>query len=147
MNADCSGFKTNKFAKGFNIWRNKKEEGSFGTDADVGRGDSFSVRLDNMVRGCVIAYADVFAPGKTILVRLHAKGDNPHATVYYTKDRKWRFSLGNARVKFDEPSADGWRAGYAVVSIPHGADGFGVQMCGSAKGKVWYDDIGAYLIR
>ena len=38
-------------------------------------------------------------------------------------------------------------AGYAVVTIPHGADGFGLQMGGSAEGTVWYDDIAAYLMR
>ena len=152
-NGDCalgvagSGFLTNRLAKGFTCWRHKNEKGLIGTDASVGRGDAFSLSLDGVARGCLISYVHGFAPGKTILVRLHAQGDEPSATVYFTKSCKWRFPLGRVRVKFTEPAADGWRVGYAVVSIPHGADGFGLQMGGSANGKVWYDDIGAYSIR
>ena len=80
-------------------------------------------------------------------MRVYSKGADAKSIVYFTENRKWRFSLGSVRVVFDKPSADGWRAGYAVVTVPHGADGFAVQLGGNGDGKIWYDDIGAYLLR
>jgi hypothetical protein len=78
---------------------------------------------------------------------VYSKGADAKSIVYFTENRKWRFSLGRVRVVFDKPLADGWRAGYAVVTVPHGADGFALQMGGAATGKVWYDDISAYKLR
>ncbi|MBR6585819.1 MAG: hypothetical protein IKK82_00240, partial [Kiritimatiellae bacterium] len=111
------------------------------------RNDSFSICMDHLQRGCVSPRVNGLAPGQSVLFRVYAKGEKPKGTVYFTENRKWRFPLGNVRVKFDKPGADGWCAGYAVVTVPHGADGFAVQMGGNGDGKIWYDDIGAYLLR
>lgn len=142
-----SGFAKNKLPKGFGRWVHKDEKGVLGTDTAVGRGDSSSICLDRVGRGCVIPRVNGLPPGCSVLVRVFAKGADAKCTAYFTQNGKWRFSLGNVKVQFAAPSDDGWRAGYAVVTIPHGADGFAVQMGGSADGKVWYDDIGAYKLR
>ena len=153
-NGDCalpgggaSGFREGKWAKGFTGWKGKAEKGVMGTDLGVGRGDSASLRLDSVKKGCMITFVQDLPPGASVLVRLYAKGENPAATIYFSNKGKWRFPLGNTKAAFAEAGADGWRAGYAVVTIPHGADGFGLQMGGSAEGTVWYDDIAAYLMR
>ena len=143
----ATGFREGKWAKGFTGWKGKAEKGVMGTDLGVGRGDSASLRLDGVKKGCMITFVQDLPPGASVLVRLYAKGENPAATIYFSNKGKWRFPLGNTKAAFAEAGADGWRAGYAVVTIPHGADGFGLQMGGSAQGTVWYDDIAAYLMR
>ena len=143
----ATGFREGKWAKGFTGWKGKAEKGVMGTDLGVGRGDSASLRLDGVKKGCMITFVQDLPPGASVLVRLYAKGENPAATIYFSNKGKWRFPLGNTKAAFAEVGADGWRAGYAVVTIPHGADGFGLQMGGSAQGTVWYDDIAAYLMR
>jgi len=142
-----AGVRTNRLPKGFDRWTHKTEKGFIGTDMSVGRNGGCSVCLDHVKRGCVIVRVNGLAPGKSVLFRLYAKGLSPRATAYYTEKKSWRFPLGNVRVKFDKPGADGWCAGYAVVTVPHGADGFAVQLGGNGDGKIWYDDIGAYLLR
>lgn len=144
-----SGFRRDKWAKGFTGWRGKKDTGAMGTDvgAGVGRGDLYSLRLDHVKNGCIITHIRGLHPGASVLVRLYAKGKSPSAIIYFSKKGKWRFSLGSENVTFVEPGADGWSAGYAVATIPHGADGFGLQMAGSADGTVWYDDLSACLMR
>lgn len=142
-----AGVRTNRLPKGFDRWTHKTEKGFIGTDMSVGRNGGCSVYLDHVKRGCVIVRVNGLAPGKSVLFRLYAKGLSPRATAYYTEKKSWRFPLGNVRVKFDKPGADGWCAGYAVVTVPHGADGFAVQLGGNGDGKIWYDDIGAYLLR
>ena len=142
-----AGFRKDKWAKGFSSWKGKKEKGVMGTDLGVGRGDSFSLRLDSVKKGCMIAHVQDLPPGTSVLVRLYAKGESSSATIYFSNKRKWRFPLGSTKVAFAEPGADGWRAGYAVVTIPHGADGFGLQLGGAEAGTVWYDDIAAYKMR
>ena len=153
-NGDCAlpgggetGFRKGKWAKGFTSWKGKAEKGIMGTDLGVGRGDSASLRLDSVKKGCMITFVQDLPPGASVLVRLYAKGGPARATIYYSDNRKWRFTLGSANVIFTDAGADGWRAGYAVVTIPHGADGFGLQLGGAEAGTVWYDDIGAYLLR
>lgn len=153
-NGDCAqapggkaGFRRNRLPKGFDRWMPKNDKGAVGIDASVGRGDSFSVCMDRVKRGCVIPRVHGLVPGSSVLVRVYAKGDAPRGTIYFTESKKWRFPLGNVRVTFGKPGADGWRAGYAVVTVPHGADGFAVQLGGNGDGKIWYDDIGAYLLR
>ena len=142
-----NGFYKNKLPKGFDKWIHKDEKGELGIDAQVGRADAFSICIDRVERGCVISRVNDLAPGSMVLVRLYSKGGKPSATIYYTEKSKWKFPLGNVRVKFTEPTADGWSAGYAVVTIPHGADGFGMQMSATRDSKVWYDDISAYKLR
>ena len=142
-----AGFRKNKLPKGFDKWMGKNEKGSVGTDTSFGRKDSFSICMDHVQRGCVIPRVNGLAPGQSVLFRVYAKGAKPKGTAYFTENKKWRFPLGNVRVKFDKPGADGWCAGYAVVTVPHGADGFAVQLGGNEDGKIWYDDIGAYLLR
>jgi hypothetical protein len=143
----ASGFAKNRLPKKFDRWMHKDEKGVLGVDTASGRGDSSSICLDGVRRGCVIARVNGLPPGSSVLVRAYSKGADAWATIYFTEKGKWRFPLGNVRVAFDKPSADGWRAGYAVVTVPHGADGFAMQMGGSADGKVWYDDISAYRLR
>ena len=142
-----TGFRQGKWAKGFTSWKGKNEKGIMGTDLGLGRSDSASLRLDSVKKGCMITFVQDLPPGASVLVRLYAKGAPSSATIYFADKGKWRFPLGSTKVAFAEAGADGWRAGYAVVTIPHGADGFGLQMGGSAEGTVWYDDIAAYLMR
>ncbi len=153
-NGDCAlsdgretGFRKGKWARGFTSWQGKGDKGVMGTDLGAGRGDSASLRLDSVKRGCMITFVQDLPPGCSVVVRVYAKGESPSATIYFADKGKWRFPLGSTKVVFTEPGTDGWRAGYAVVSIPHGADGFGLQLGGAASGTVWYDDIAAYKIR
>ena len=153
-NGDCAlsggretGFRRGKWARGFTSWQGKGDKGVMGTDLGAGRGDSASLRLDSVKRGCMITFVQDLPPGCSVVVRVYAKGESPSATIYFADKGKWRFPLGSTKVVFTEPGTDGWRAGYAVVSIPHGADGFGLQLGGAASGTVWYDDIAAYKIR
>ena len=141
------GFVKNRLPKGFEKWLPKDAKGVIGTDVEFGRNDKSSICLDGIGRGCVIPRVNGLTPGSSVLIRVYSKGEKPSALIYFTENAKWRFPLGHNRIKFTEPAADGWRVGYAVVSIPHGADGFAVQLRGSANGKVWYDDICAYKLR
>ena len=143
----AAGFRKGKWAKGFTCWKAKAEKGVMGTDLGVGRGDSASLRLDSVKRGCMITFVQDLPPGCSVLVRIYAKGEPSTATIYFAQKGKWRFPLGSTKVAFAEPGADGWRAGYAIVTIPHGADGFGLQLGGAEAGTVWYDDIAAYKMR
>lgn len=143
----ASGFAKNRLPKKIDRWMHKDEKGVLGVDTTEGRNGSSSICLDRVSRGCAIARVNGLPPGTSVLVRVYSKGADAKSIVYFTENRKWRFSLGRVRVVFDKPLADGWRAGYAVVTVPHGADGFALQMGGAATGKVWYDDISAYKLR
>ena len=99
--------------------------------------DAGAFRLEDVKRGCKIAYVKDVPQGRTCLVRAYTKGGKPSGTVYYTQDCAWRFPLGRAEMTFETtPDADGWSVGYAVVTVPPGADGFGVQFGGVGDGTI-----------
>ena len=132
----------------FDQWQHKKDAGRIRADKQVGRAGSGAFRLENVKRGCKIAYVKDVPQGRTCLVRAYTKGGKPSGTVYYTQDCAWRFPLGRAEMTFETtPDADGWSVGYAVVTVPPGADGFGVQFGGVGDGTIWYDGIGIYSLR
>ena len=129
-------------------WKHDKDKGRLFMDKSVSRkGGTKALCLDGVRRGCYIVRLNGSAPAKTYVIRVAAKGESEDFSVYFTKRGAWRFPLGSVKGVFGEPMADGWRVGYATVTIPFGADGFGAQLCGDKNGKVWYDDVVVYAAR
>ena len=133
-----TGFATNRLAKGFSFWKHGQTFGEIGTDTACGHGDSFSVRLEKVERGCVLFILDGVKAGERYVVRAFGKGEHVKGGVDFV-DTPPRY-----RMSFGEPGTDGWRAGYAYIVVPHGQTRLRIMLNGSKDEVLWYDDIGIY---
>ena len=50
------------------------------------------------------------------------------AGCHWQKGRSWRWKLGGTACLWEAPGADGWRKGYALVTVPEGADALAFQL-------------------
>ena len=137
------GFLANKLASGFSTWKRNKTVGVFGTDTSLGRGDTFSLCLDAVERGCVFCGVDA-KQFEHYVVRVCAKGESPEACIGFNSGGSQMSAAFDVKVKFSKPLPDGWREGYAYVILPEGADRLCVYMQGAKDEKIWYDDIGVF---
>lgn len=141
-----SGYLTNVFAKGWSSWKFETSPGSLGTDASVGHGDSFSVRIDRVKRGCAMVTFDA-KEGERYVVRVLAKGEGANFSVGYMTGEKQRIDVYEPRGEFRKPDADGWCEGYVYVVVPKGSDRLRVYLGCDAQSVIWYDDVGIFADR
>lgn len=138
VKGSSGGFLTNRFASGFSTWKHGKTPGEMGTDTTVGRNDRFSVRLEKVKRGSVIATFKDIKLGDRFIVRVFGKGKKLRGSVDFCS------GYPSYPIRFEEGRPDEWRAGYTYVVVPRNVKTMRVIMSGSADETVWYDDFAVY---
>ena len=137
------GFLLNRFPVGIESWKHGKTPGEFGTDTSFGRGDSFSLRMDKIQRGCLM-YAMKVRPGERYVVRLYAKGQKANFSIGFLTRGAQRIDVYSPRGEFRSVGEDGWREGFAYAIVPKGADMLRVYLGCDRNETLWYDDISIY---
>ena len=138
------GFLENRFPDGVDSWKHGKTPGAFGTDASVGHGDGFSLRLDKIQRGCLMRVIPA-KPGERYVVRVFAKGESANFSVGYLTGKTQRTDVYSPRGSFGPADKDGWREGFAYAIVPKGADTLRVYLGCNRNETLWYDDLAIYL--
>jgi hypothetical protein len=138
VKGSSGGFLTNRFASGFSTWKHGKTPGEMGTDTTVGRNDRFSVRLEKVKRGSVIATLKDIKLGDRFIVRVFGKGKHLGGSVDFCS------GYPSYPIRFEEGRPDEWRAGYTYVVVPRNVKTMRVIVSGSADETVWYDDFAVY---
>ena len=69
-------------------------------------------------------------------LRVKGRGDVVRGNVYFQHNGSWRWKLGSVRFDFDNPDAEGWRDGVALVRIPDGANNLYVCLDAGKDEKV-----------
>ena len=139
-----SGLHTNVVAKGWQTWNFNEKKGAFGTDASVGRGDSFSLFADHVKRGCAWVTVKNVKEGDRYVVRVAAKGERANFEIGYHGGDVECVDSFRPRGEFRRPGADGWREGYAYVIVPKGADNFCIYLGVDSNETIRYDDVAVY---
>jgi len=148
-NADCST------KDGYVFWqqradRNGSADGTLEVDADEGCCAPGSLVMTG-VKGSATWHLRGLRPGERYLaaVQVKAEGDaRVSANAAWTKNGKWNFKITRRRLENVGSNGKGWTLLVAVITVPEGADGLGLNIGSAARPnqRVWFDDVEVYRI-
>ena len=147
-NSACQATATNCIPKPYGTWQEHPKynlrRGVFMVDLACGHGDRSSLVAQGVQRGCFTFSVRDRRPGEVVGISFCTKGKHVSASVGWTKNGKWDWSIQRVLIPIaNNADADGWTQTDWSITVPDGADGFGLMLgVGQDEGeKCWYDDI------
>ena len=146
-NSACRVTDGDKIPKPYWTWQDdpkmKFRQGAFGVDIGFGHGDKTSLVAEGVGKGCFVCNVGKRRPGEIVGISFCSKG-NALVRVGWRNGGKWDWSIPTVFVPVTgKADAEGWIRTDWCVTVPDGADGFGlmldVRLC--AGEKTWFDDI------
>ena len=146
-NSTCRATAADKVPETYWTWQEPLKsgyrQGVFGTDLALGHGDGSSLVAEGVGSGCFVCNVGKLRPGEIVGVSFCSKG-KALVRIGWRKGAGWDWSIRSVLVPITGmPDADGWIRTDWCVTIPDGADGFGLQLGVRqlAGEKTWFDDI------
>ena len=147
-NSECRTARPGVVPKPYGTWQEHPKcnlrSGTLSCDNAVGHGDKSSLVAEGVQKGCFTYSVRDRKPGETFGISFCSRGRHVSAAVGWTKDGRWDWSITRAFIPISgEADADGWTRTDWCVTIPDGANGFGLMLnVGQDAGeKCWFDDI------
>ena len=146
-NSACRALDAGKVPKPYLTWQESLKsgcrQGVFGVDLAFGHGDTSSLVAEGVGSGCFVCSVGNRRPGEIVGISFCSKG-KVSIMVGWQKGGKWDWTIPSVFVPVSgKADADGWIRTDWCVTIPDGADGFGlmlgVRQCDGEK--AWFDDI------
>lgn len=146
-NSACCSTDTDKIPKPYWTWQDdpkmKFRQGAFGVDIGFGHGDKTSLVAEGVGKGCFVCNVGKRRSGEIVGISFCSKG-NALVRVGWRNGGKWDWSIPTVFVPVTgKADAEGWIRTDWCVTVPDGADGFGLMLGARqcADEKTWFDDI------